>query len=339
MKWLSLIFLLLLFASGCTGKTEEIPAENAIAELFSTEIGGMQQWTLIRGENKDNPVLLWLHGGPGSAQMPIHHAYTKDLEKEFIVVHWDQRGAGKSNTSEFREETMTLDRFINDTHELTTFLKKRFDQEKIYLLGHSWGTLLGINVVSRYPDDYHAFISVSQVIDPASADSIAWNWLQKKVMESVSQDDMRTFENLGNPPFDEHTRFVKFIHMIDAYGGGMDASFIELLWKSLGASEYTVMDYFRWFEGANRGSGSMWEETRNVNLFSTIDTLQIPVYFFTGTKDYNTPSQLARQYYELLTAPAGKYLVTFNKSAHTPFIAEPRKFNREIVRVKKQVEE
>lgn len=299
----------------------------------------MQQWLLIRGENKDNPVLLWLHGGPGSAQIPIHHAYTKELEKELIVVHWDQRGAGKSNNSDFRENTMTLNRFIRDTHEVTTYLMERFDEERIYLLGHSWGTLLGIHVVKQYPDNYHAFIAVFQVVDPAKADSISWKWLQHKVLECGSQNEIRALEELGGPPFHEHDRFVRFIRMIDTFGGGMDASFGQLLWQSLGSSEYTLPDYIKWFKGANRGSGPMWKETRNIDLFSTIHSLQIPAYFFTGINDYNTPQELVRRYFQFLNIPAGKYLATFDHSAHTPFIAEPQKFIREVVGVKRQTED
>ena len=330
--------LILLIISGCRAETEDIVTQGSVAELLPVEIGGMQQWLLIRGKDTQNPVLLWLHGGPGSAQMPIHHAYTKELEKEYIVVHWDQRGAGKSNPSGFREETMTLDRFIEDTHEVTQYLKSRFHQDKIYLLGHSWGTTLGILVVDLYPGDYCAFISVSQVVHPERADNIAYEWLRQEVSEDGSQKDKRTFAELGSPPFREHDRFVRFISMIDEFGGGMDAGFAQLMWKSLGASEYTFTDFVKWFKGANRGSGPMWEETREINLFSSIDSLPIPVYFFTGEKDYNTPHELVKEYYNFLEAPQGKYLVSFKYSAHTPFIAEPEKFNREVRQIKYQME-
>lgn len=336
-RWVAYLSTLVLLSS-CGARTEPIPTLNSVAELLSVEIGGMHQWLLIRGENNDHPVLLWLHGGPGSAQMPVHHAYTKELEKEFIVVHWDQRGAGKSNTPEFREETMTLNRFIEDTHELTEYLKKRFGQEQIYLLGHSWGTPLGIQVVKEHPDDYEAFISVSQVVDPARADSISWSWLQDKIQKSGYRDEIKALDRLGGPPFDDHDRFVRFIKMVDSFGGGMDAGFTRLLWESLGAGEYTLADYIRWFKGANRGSGPMWEETRDIDLFSSIDSLGIPVYFFTGLKDYNTPHRLVKEYYDFLEAPIGKYLVRFTNSAHTPFIAETEKFNREVIRVKQQTE-
>ena len=154
--------LIIFLLAGCSAGTPEIDMPNSVSELTALEIGGLEQWILVRGEDQSNPVLLWLHGGPGSAQMPVHRAFNRELEKEYVVVHWDQRGAGKSNHSGFREETMTLDRFIEDAHELTKYLKDRFDQEKIYLLGHSWGTQMGILTVQRYPDNYHAFISVGQ---------------------------------------------------------------------------------------------------------------------------------------------------------------------------------
>lgn len=320
---------------GCCAHTPKIDAPNAVTDLLSVEVGGMQQWLLIRGENADNPILLWLHGGPGSAQMPIHHAYAKELEKEYVVVHWDQRGAGKSNHSGFREETMSLDRFILDTHEVTQYLKKRFDREKIYLMGHSWGTLLGIHVIDRYPKDYQAFISVSQVVHARKADSISYQWLRQQVEQNGSPKEKRKFQELGAPPFDDHDRYVRFAKMKDAFGGGMDAGFVTLAWKASGATEYTFADFKRWFDGANRGSGPMWEETNNTDLFSIIDTLEVPVHFFTGVMDYNTPHELVKEYYRFVEVPKGKTLVVFEHSAHTPFIAEMNAFNSEVINVKR----
>ncbi|MEL7833479.1 alpha/beta hydrolase [Fodinibius sp. Rm-B-1B1-1] len=334
--WKKNLYLLGFFVlAGCGAHTSKIDAPNSVADLLAVEIGEMEQWLLIRGENADNPILLWLHGGPGSAQMPIHHAYTKELEKEYIVVHWDQRGAGKSNHSGFQEESMSLDRFILDTHEVTQYLKKRFDREKIYLLGHSWGTLLGIHVVDRYPEDYDAFISVSQVVNARKADTLSYQWLGQEIEQDGSRKEKRKFRELGSPPFDNHDRFVQFAKMIDAFGGGMDAGFVTLAWKALGADEYTFADFKQWFNGANRGSGPMWVETNNTDLFTEIDTLDVPVHFFTGAKDYNTPHELVKEYYRFVEAPEGKALVVFDQSAHTPFIAEQDKFNGEVINVKR----
>jgi len=106
--------------------------EESVSELSFVTIGGMEQAILVRGENRSNPVLLWLHGGPGAAQMPLAHHLDRELEKEFVVVHWDQRGAGKSNHRGFDEQSMKFDRYVTDAHELIGYLKERFEQEKIF---------------------------------------------------------------------------------------------------------------------------------------------------------------------------------------------------------------
>lgn len=331
-KTILLYVIMLLVVSGCRSGTDEIVTANSVAELLPVEIGGIQQWLLIRGENVENPILLWLHGGPGSAQMPIHHAYTKDLEREYIVVHWDQRGAGKSNHSEFREETMTVGRFVKDVNEVTQYLKKRFDKEKIVLLGHSWGTQIGILAVNEYPEDYSAYIAVGQVVHPRRSDSLSYEWLRQEVEARGSDLQKRKFTELGKPPFEDHDSYVAFAKMKDAFGGGMDAGFSTLAWKALGANEYSLGDYIKWFRGANRGSGPMWQESRDFNLFEDIPVVEVPVWFVSGERDYNTPVALVEEYHNFLRAPE-KHLIIMDGCAHTPFIGDPKRFNREIVNI------
>jgi len=331
---LLLIITVLLMQTGCSARTPGINAPNAVTDLKAIEIGGMDQWVMIRGEERSNPVLLWLHGGPGAAQMPVHWAFNRELEKEFVVVHWDQRGAGKSNHSGFSEETMTLDRFIEDVHEMTQYLKQRFDREKIFLLGHSWGTQLGVLTVQRYPDDYHTFISVAQVVHPQRMEEISYDWLKHQVDEHGSRRQKRKFNELGTPPYDEHDRYVSFAKMKDSFGGSMDIGMGQLAWIAFGASEYTIRDYAKWLRGANRGSGPMWEETRDLDLFRLIPFLEVPVWFIVGSNDYNTPAVLVEEYYEFVQAPRGKELIIMENTAHTPFMGDPVRFNREVNRIK-----
>jgi pimeloyl-ACP methyl ester carboxylesterase len=164
--------------------------EASIAFLEKIEIGDMEQWILIRGEDISNPILLWLHGGPGASQMPVAHSFNADLEKDFLVVHWDQRGAGKSNPRGFDESTMTFQQFIDDGHELTEYLIERFDKEKIYLLGHSWGTQVGIKLAQAYPQDYFAYIGVGQVVDPAATQEVSHAWLLEQIAKEGNQEDL-----------------------------------------------------------------------------------------------------------------------------------------------------
>ena len=343
MKELIIIIMLSLFFIDCASVSTQLIRDEkgnvipeSIASLQKVKLGGMDQWILIRGYDVSNPILLWLHGGPGAAQMPVAHHFNGDLEKDFIVVHWDQRGAGKSNPKDFDEQTMTLEQFISDAHELTQYLKKRFHKRKIYLLGHSWGTLFGILLVQKYPQDYYAYIGVSQVVNGYAAGEIAYKWLVEQIKKRGKTKDLKRLEKLGTPPYTDHEKYVKFAKLVDSYGGGMDVGFVKLLWIALRAPEYSLKDYFKWIRGANRGSGPMWEETSSFDAFKEVTELQVPAYFFSGRNDYNTPLELVRQYFEVLKAPKGKQLIIFENSAHTPFMKEPEKFYQEMVRVKNE---
>lgn len=310
------------------------PVPGSIASLESVELGGMEQWVLIRGTDVSNPVLLWLHGGPGAAQIPVACHFNGALEAGFVVVHWDQRGAGKSNPPSFDEQTMTLEQFINDAHELTQYLKDRFGQEKIYLVGHSWGAQLGLKLARAYPDDYYAYVGVSQVVDPLRGHEIAHAWLAPRVVEKGRPKDRSRLEELGPPPFTDHREYVSFAQLVNAYGGNMDVGMGTLARIALRAPEYRLSDYPAWVRGANRGSGPMWEPLLAFNAFADVPQLPLPVYFFNGRYDYNTPLHLAQEYFEMLEAPAGKQLVIFEESAHTPFMREPDRFNAEMARVR-----
>ena len=324
--------------AGCSANTAPIDNPDSIAELISLDIGGMEQWVLIRGEDRSNPVLLWLHGGPGAAQMPLAHHLDRELEEEFVVVHWDQRGAGKSNHRGFDAQSMRFDRYITDAHELISYLKERFDQENIFLLGHSWGTQLGIELASKYPEDIRAYISVSQVVDNHRAYEIGYEWLQDQIKKGQNPDDVKGLEELGSPPYTEHSKHVAFAQMVGKYGGNFDISMSRLARIAMRAPEYSIADYYRWLNGANRGSGPMWDEvyTQHINYTEKITKLEVPVFFFAGLHDYNTPHQLIKEYFEKIAAPV-KELITFKNSAHTPFLGEPEKFSREIIRIKHEL--
>jgi pimeloyl-ACP methyl ester carboxylesterase len=231
---------------------------------------------------------------------------------------------------------MTFQQFIDDAHELTLYLKERFNKEKIYLLGHSWGTMPGIELAQSYPDDYYAYIGVSQVVDPAAAQQAGHDWLVEQIENGGNQDDLQQLEALGSPPYNDHEEYVSYIHLVDAYGGDMDVGMGELLWIALRAPEYNLGDLLGWFRGANRGSGPMWDDPgyQSYNAIEDIPQLLLPVYFFNGRDDYNTPLDVTERYFQRLDAPKGKELVVFGSSAHTPFLGEALKLNRELLRVK-----
>jgi pimeloyl-ACP methyl ester carboxylesterase len=143
--------------------TPAIAGPNSVAELDRLKIGGVYQYVLIRGDDTANPVLLFLHGGPGMPMMYLAYRFQRPLEAKFIVVQWDRRGAGKSYDPRIATSSMSLKQEMSDTRELVNYLRARFHKRRIYLVGHSYGTLLGVLVVQHYPQLFLAYVGIGQL--------------------------------------------------------------------------------------------------------------------------------------------------------------------------------
>ena len=299
-------------------RTAPIEGADPIAELIPVEIGGLTQWLLFRGADRKAPILLWLHGGPGSAQIPIR-TVTAALEQDFVVVHWDQRGAGKSNPPNFDPATMTLERFLSDAREVTALLQTQLADQPIIVLGHSWGTMLGARLVARWPEDYAGYIAVGQQVDTIRGVEITLDWLRDAAPES---------ELVGMTPmaFRDHSLYVHLMQELEAYGGGMNVSLVSMLPRALAAPEYRLPDYLRWFKGANRGSGPMWPEYLERNLIDEVPRMPVPILVIAGADDMNTPIPLVRDWLTQVESPEGKRLVIFEASGHAPFLTETDRF-------------
>jgi pimeloyl-ACP methyl ester carboxylesterase len=310
---------------------EELPG--SIATLEAIELGGLEQWILIRGADTSNPLLLWLHGGPGATQMPLAHHLDAALEQHFVVVHWDQRGAGKSNHRGFDESTMRLDRYLDDARVLIEHLRARFSQDRIVLLGHSWGTQLGIELVASHPDLFSAYIGVSQTVNHDRATVLAHDWLLDRIDPQEAREDLQALHEVSIPAR-LHSDYRKLASLVDAYGGSFDAAMASLAWIALQAPEYSLVDYWRLLRGMSRGGGPMHENGRMAGYdhIAKFPAVSVPVYFFSGAWDYNTPLSLVREYFDVLDAPH-KELVIFENAAHLPFLAEPDRFVQEVIRV------
>jgi pimeloyl-ACP methyl ester carboxylesterase len=321
--------LIAALAAGLTWKslparTVPVPGPDPIAALIPAEIGGMTQWLLIRGADRNAPILLWLHGGPGSAQMPIH-GLIAELERDFVVVHWDQRGAGKSNPPDFDPATMTLERFLADATEVTALLRARVGDRPVIVLGHSWGTVLGARLVAQWPADYAGYVGVGQHVDTVRGAALARDWLGTVAPGS---------ELAGRAPkdFRDHDLYVRLMQAVEAAGGGMNVSLASLLPRALAAPEYRLADYRRWFRGANRGSGPMWGEYLALDLIAEVPVMPVPMLLVSGASDMNTPVALVRDWFEAVEAPQGKRMDLFDGSGHAPFLTETARFAESVRR-------
>lgn len=300
--------------------------EGSIATLEQVNIGGIDQFLLIRGKSTSSPVLLFLHGGPGMPAMYLAHDFQRPLEEHFVVVHWDQRGAGKSFNGDIPIETMNVEQFISDTVELAQMLRERFGQEKIYLVGHSWGSYLGMLVVERHPELFHAYIGMGQVAGEKSrVIQLQEEFIQQ---QAQAEGNREALTDLYNDPDGTREKWLFY------YGGELyDAQdFTPLLKTGLRSPEYSLFDALRIQPGVRFSGENMQYNVMAGSLMDTITEVEIPVYFFAGRHDYTTPFSLMEVYYEKLEAPH-KRLVWFEQSAHFPFFEEPKRFTEEMLKV------
>jgi len=297
-------------------------------------INNIPLFVMIRGKNLDNPILLILHGG--SSQSANFSYFNKDLEKEFTVVYFDQRGEARSNLKEINPNTLTLENYIEDTHHLTTYLKNRFNKEKIYLLGHSMGTLLGINTIKKYPKDYIAYIGVSQNTDPIESEKIAYDMLEND--EKVNKKQLHkipriTYENIDTFNIKRRTKEVLALSM--KYGGMLYKTNIFTIFKIL----ILPILLFKPYTFKNKKDALTQHKERLLFFYKnppmqSIKKLDIPVYFIHGKDDLIINHKLTKEYFNTLQAPY-KEFITFEKSAHFPQFEEAEKFNKLLCKLLK----
>ncbi|RTR36848.1 alpha/beta hydrolase [Shewanella canadensis] len=304
--------------------------------LEQVTLGGVEQWISIQGKDISKPILLVLHGGPGFAMMPLLHEKNRELEEHFIVVNWDQRGAGLSYSPSILKESMTLSQFLSDGHELTEYLKTRFNREKIFMLGHSSGTIIGTFLIHSYPDNYYAFGSVGQVVDVIENEQLSYDFALEKAIAASNEIAITELDYIGRPNEDgEYTDDSGYditIKWVGYYGG-------EVYGKS-GSEEIEEFILNRpVYSNQQKKIISGWgfsQELFNdeaiwyLDFRISVNQVYVPVYFFTGRHDNDTPSSLIEQYYDVLSAPT-KEIIWFENSSHFPFYEEPQKFNEMVV--------
>jgi len=310
--------------------TPPIEGPRGISSLEKADLNGCAQWLLIRGHDVNRPLLLFLHGGPGSAAIWFAHHSMRELEKHFVCVNWDQRGAGKSYKARPPAGTMTIAQFVDDAITLIERLLKRFNQEKLVLVGQSWGSVLAMKIASVRPDLVHALVGVGQVVDMKRGEEISYQYALDQARSCHNDKAVRQLEAIGHPPYAGNGLFVQRRWLSEYKGDTWAIDVKGVLSIGLGATEYSLADVIRFFGGAKLSIRLLWNELMNVNFPRDIPELPVPVSFFVGRHDYTTPFQLVASHFECLRAPS-KNLVWFENSAHMPNLEEPDKFQRELV--------
>lgn len=308
--------------------------EGSISERNFAKIDGIVQGFFIRSENPKNPVILFLHGGPGSPELAILYPFetTERLEKYFTVCYWDQRGAGMSYNKSVDTTSMTVEQLVEDTHHMTELLKKRFNKEKIYLMGHSWGTYLGIKTIEIYPENYIAFIGIGQVSNQLESERIAYNYMLSHAKETDDKSALKKLEK-----FDVNsTDFPSLKYLLSArsllmnkYKIGImhddEFSVAGLIKNMFFFRGYTLSEKLFFFKGSMFSLKNLWHYVAEDNLMESSTRFRVPVYIIHGKYDYQVSHALSQKYFEKIEAP-DKAFYTFENSAHSPNAEEPEKF-------------
>ena len=299
---------------------------NAIAEIEYIELGGVEQCILTRSQNTNNPIMLFLHGGPGMPMMYTSHEFQRPLEEYFTVVQWDRRGAGKTySKNKSSTEDMNVRRIIDDAYALIDTLMYRYDQENIILVSHSFGTHLGSIISSERPNLIKAYISIGQVVDNERARILQEEFIRDEANKRNREDILLALDQSDKPNFE---------NWLFEFGGELkeSKSFFPLVWSGIQAPEYTLSEAMDVGRGSSFSSTHMKYNVLSSSIYSEITAYEVPVYFFIGRSDYTTPHLLVTEYYELIKAPK-KEIVYFENSAHFPFFEEPDRFCEEMIRI------
>lgn len=309
---------------------------NSIASLEKVKLSGQDQWILIRGADITKPIILFLHGGPGTSNMGLLRRQSSELEKYFVVVSWDQRGAGKSFSAKNPESSMQINRFILDTYQLVNLLRNRFNQNKIFLAGHSWGSVLGVLTVKEYPELFYAYIGIGQTVNMLENEKISYEWTLEEATKAMDKKAIKVLNYIGKPPYSGswQKKFMTQRRLLGKFGGefygSSNGAFPIVIKSLLLATEYSFMDKINFFRGIFYSVRLIWPELMKVNLNLQAPELNVPAFFVLGRHDFEAPSVIAENYFNNLITPYKK-LIWFENSAHMPNTEENEKFNNLLI--------
>lgn len=324
------IIIGLVFASSCavaqTPQKGNIPVDTS----FLINIDGLDQYLEIKGVSRSKPVLLFLHGGPSWPATPMLRKYNQALTNDFVLVSWDQRNCGKSKTD--TAVTLTVDLYVEDAHQVTQFLKKTFKTSKIFIIGNSWGSVIGVTLASKYPEDYFAYIGVGQVVDLPRSLMVTKDYVVNQARLKNDTSTINAIDQMGisadnvySLPF-EH--LMNFFQVANPYL--KNANVRELEDATQLYPDYQVVD---WFTPLITSGKELFVHMNSTRLdLSRYKEFKIPMYFFAGKHDYNTPSIVAEEFFNSITAPKRKFF-WFERSGHSPQWEEPEVFHRRLVEI------
>ncbi len=304
------------------------PVPGSVSELTSVHVGGHEQHLMIRGRDETAPVLLFLEGGPGGSALGRMRRSAEPLEEHFVVVTWDQRGTGKSYPALEPTSTMTLERMTQDTLEVVDYLRERFNQDRIYLVASSWGSIIGVRAVQERPEAFHAYVGTGQMADPFQTDQLMY---AENLAQALKTGDAARVERLretGPPPYDDtldylgalagNPEWMSFPH-------GQDYDPASEYPQAFFVAEYTLIEQLRGMAALAETYAVLYPQLADVDFRRDVPRLDVPVYLLQGTHEAEGRTVLAREWFAQLQAPH-KQWIELDHSGHTPPYDEPGRF-------------
>jgi pimeloyl-ACP methyl ester carboxylesterase len=322
--------LLVLGVSGCTWTRpftdragRVIPG--SIASMETIELGGVRQSVWVRGRDVKAPALILLHGGPGASESALFRQYDSALEDHFLVVYWEQRGAGRSSHGGIARSSMTIERMVQDLDALVDTVRARFAKRRVALLGHSWGTILGTLYAQRHPERVSVYVGVAQIANFGKGERISLAWALRQAESRRDARALRELRSLVPAPrsVEEELALGRWV---ERFGGSLRGGLStgRLIWTALRSDEAGIMDLIKFGQGNRFSLETLRPQYSRVDL-TRIRCLEVPVVFMLGRHDWHVPAELAAEYFATMDAPS-KRLVWFERSAHNPPFEEPDAF-------------
>lgn len=286
-----------------------IDTKQGIDEASFVPIGGIEQWVTIRGQDRSNPVILFVHGGPGDVTSLFSLPYFAEWEKKFTVVQWDERGAGKTfgKSGASVKATMTLDRMAQDGTELAEYLCQHLGKRKVIVVAHSFGTILALRMVEARPDLFAAYVGTGQVADETRNYAVAYVALLKKAESLHNDEAMQELKAAGPPPYKDGKGFQVQRKWANRFEHA-DKFLASTMALSLSAPGYTVRDVLDDFDGQSFSGDALVPQATSQTMRDLGLKFAVPMFFFEGTEDFTTPTALAREYLNALHAPMKEFV-------------------------------
>lgn len=281
-------------------------------------------FSISKHQDSNKPILLYLHGGPGDSCIPLTQKFNSDLEKEFVFVNLEQRGAGLSYYKFNSSDNLSIETIVNDIYLFIKYLLGRFNQKKLILVGHSWGTVLALKLIQQHPELIVRYIGIGQVVNMKKNIDFQNFFLNEKGVTGVNID------------LEDEQSMIKdslFLTKLVVKNGGSlykQNNYTKLIFPFIVTKVYSITDKINRIKGANQSIHCFWKELMNVN-FENVNEFSIPIYFIEGANDYHVSAEIVNDFSKKIKSPTT--IIWFENSGHFPQWEEPKKFNQTMIDV------